>query len=793
VALAAVVTLVAVAVFWHAGVGLAAHWLVLVLAAAALGAATFAERRAPVPPFLGALGIAVAITAAQLVPVPALVTRVLSPGAFDLFETVLTPIGLYPAARPLALDVLATSRELGATAAMAAAAAAAVVLHGSRQAGRAVLGAVSIVGVAVVLLVLGAAAVGASPYLESRLVFVNPNHLAAFLALATWPALGLALRQHGRTRALWGIAFGVCGLGTFMTLSRAGIAAFFVAAGVFAALLVRRAAARRETPRPWRHLAVPAAVAAVLLLACWVAMDRVVAELGTVARAGSDARAMVWLGALEVIRLHPLVGIGRGGFESAFPRFRLDPEQYTYSHVENDWLQLPVDLGLPGALVIAGVLAWTWWSVARRRDLSRVEIGALAGLAALGAHATFDFPAAVPGVAIPGALVMGTIAGGRGPTLRSPAWRAVALGILVVGSVGLGVHAWGVGRASAEPSGADEIVEHARAAAALSPADFLPHAVAGARLAELGACAEAMPWLVRGMWLAPMIPEPHRHAARCLALARRADAARREYRLAFLLGDGTALEEGARFYPSTEEILSLAPETPAGLSAAAQLLAAAGRHADAAAAFARAYEEFRSGDDLAGACASLDAAGRTDEALQAAARLQELEPNRPRAYVLASAIRARTGDVEGALRELERGRERVPGSIEVVRPLAELLMSQGRHSQAILVLDASWQRTSSELVWARLTKVRALRAQRRLPEAIAEARAARDIDPRREETHVVLSDLLEEAGMYGAAVEALQGARAVSADPSRHAAKLEALRRAALARSTKLTGGAPSR
>jgi tetratricopeptide (TPR) repeat protein len=150
------------------------------------------------------------------------------------------------------------------------------------------------------------------------------------------------------------------------------------------------------------------------------------------------------------------------------------------------------------------------------------------------------------------------------------------------------------------------------------------------------------------------------------------------------------------------------------------------------------------------------------------------------------------GDVEGALRELERGRERVPGSIEVIRPLAELLMSRGRYSQAILVLDASWQRTSSELVWARLTKVRALRAQGRLPEAITEARAARDIDPRREECHVVLSDLLADAGMYGAAVEALHGAMTVSGDPSRHAARLQGLRQAAQARSEKLPSAGAS-
>jgi tetratricopeptide (TPR) repeat protein/O-antigen ligase len=789
-ALASVAALVAVAVFWRAGVGLAAQTAVLALAAAALAAATFADAapaggQAAVPPLLAGLGLAVAITALQLVPLPSALVRFLSPGAAELFDTVLAPLGLYPSARPLAVDVLATSRELGAVTAIAAAAAAAVVLGRSERSARMVVRIVGLAGAAAVLVVLGTAGLGAGPLLEPRLPFVNPNHLAAFLALATWPALGFALTRHAGARTLWIIAFALCGLGTFLTLSRAGIAAFFVGAGAFAALLARRTDSRDGAVRSWRHVAVPAAVGLVLVVASSVAMDRVLAELRTVAQAGSDARSTVWSGALEVIGRHPLSGLGRGGFETAFPRFRLDPERNTYSHVENDWLQLVVDLGIPGGLLVAAALLWTWWSAARRRDLSRVEIGALAGLAALGAHAAFDFPSAVPGVAIPAALVAGTLASAPSGVAPPKAWWAAAGVLLALGAVGLGLHASGLARAAPAPRGAPvgEVIERARAAAALSPADFLPHASAGAGLVEAGRCPEAMPWLVRAMWLAPMIAEPHRYAARCLALAAQGEAARREYRLAFLLGDAGALAEGAGFYPSTADLLALAPDTPVGLSAAGALLARLRRHADAAEVFTRAFEEFRDPDDLAGACASLERAGRPEEALRAAARLEELEPHRPRAYVLASGILERTGDVEGALRALERGRERVPGSTEVVRPLAELLMRQRRYSQAILVVDASWQRTLPELVWARLAKVRALRAQQRLPQAIAEARAARDLDPRSEEPHLLLSEVLADAGMYRAALEALQGAAASTRDPARHAQRVEALlRRAAEAK-----------
>jgi hypothetical protein len=87
----------------------------------------------------------------------------------------------------------------------------------------------------------------------------------------------------------------------------------------------------------------------------------------------------------------------------------------------------------------------------------------------------------------------------------------------------------------------------------------------------------------------------------------------------------------------------------------------------------------------------------------------------------------------------------------------------------------------------RLAKVAALRAQGRLPEAIREARSARDGDPRLEEPHVVLSGLLAEAGMYEASLDALRAASALSGQAAaRHAGRIEALRQEARARADKL-------
>lgn len=73
---------------------------------------------------------------------------------------------------------------------------------------------------------------------------------------------------------------------------------------------------------------------------------------------GSDGRIVLWAAALD--GLHP-VGNGVGSFYSLFPGHApgWDFLQSRPVHAHNDWLEIAYDLGIPGAMLVAAMLAGT--------------------------------------------------------------------------------------------------------------------------------------------------------------------------------------------------------------------------------------------------------------------------------------------------------------------------------------------------------------------------------------------------------------------------------------------------
>lgn len=751
------------------------------LAVAGLAALLSAgSRRGSTPLFLAGLAAVALATAAQLLPVPAALHQ-LAPGAASMFRTTLEPLGLYPAARPFSLDPPATGRELAKAAACLLAALAAARLAGSQRRKELLLAAVALAGVGVSVAGLFAAGAGMGPLLEPRLTFVNPNHLAAFLNLTSMVALGFGLRSRGRTRLLWLIGFALASSGVFLSLSRGGIAAFFVGVAVFALLHLRRERTDSAAPRPWRRAALLVAVATALAVVAYLALDPVLAEMRTVKGAASETKLALWPVALGMLRHFPLTGIGRGAFPAVFTSYQTETGAVTFTHVENEWIQAPVDLGLPVGLLLVAVIVWTWLSAARARDLSRPEMGALAGMAALGAHDVVDFSLELLGVAIPFAIVLGLVA--RPRPARNVAPVAVQIGTLVLlalGAAGMKLHLDHRGDAEVaaitRARSAEEAVALARSQARWHPADYLPQAAAGARLAVVGRCAEAMPWLGRAMLLNSGAPEPHRFAARCLAAGGKADLARREYRLAVLLGDEGALGEAAARYSSLEDLLAIAPDTPQGLHALARLLGA-NRPADAASVLRRAWEVY--GDlaalrDLASVTLAL---GKADEALDLARGYRDRMRTEPAGYAIAARALLAQGKEEEGQRELELGVAHVPGSTELLSILAERALAAQRFAEARRFVESMPASAPGEIASKRLFVARILWAQGRMTEAIQEARSAATSVPGDPGALATLATYCAGAGRLDEAIATLEGAAALpSARPGAYDAELARLR-----------------
>jgi hypothetical protein len=129
--------------------------------------------------------------------------------------------------------------------------------------------------------------------------------------------------------------------------------------------------------------------------------------------------------------------------------------------------------------------------------------------------------------------------------------------------------------------------------------------------------------------------------------------AKREYRLAFLYGDTRALNDAHAFYDRPGDLLEIAPDTPAGLLAAGNLLR--DRPEEAQEAWRRAWESFGEVRALALLATAKLATAHSDEALNLARLLQEANPRDAAGYVVAARALEAIGRGNEAFTELELG------------------------------------------------------------------------------------------------------------------------------------------
>jgi tetratricopeptide (TPR) repeat protein len=274
------------------------------------------------------------------------------------------------------------------------------------------------------------------------------------------------------------------------------------------------------------------------------------------------------------------------------------------------------------------------------------------------------------------------------------------------------------------------------------------------------------------------MPEAHRHSARCLAGVHQDEFARSEYRLAAMLGDPSALPEAVGRWNGAQDLRQLVPDTAEGVTRLATLLEALDRHAEAAAVLESAWNDLSDPDLLFQLGQVQSRLGDQDGALDAATALRDTSPDDARSWVLASLALARFGDDEGAIRELEEGRARLPRSADLTIALGAELIRQRKFAQGIQLLTRAEWRTPRDAARARDVVISALRAQGRLTEAIAEARVAHELDPRNAGAAIRLADLLAEAGSQDEAILVLSLAAGEVVDRAAVSARMAKLRAA---------------
>ncbi|WP_163990500.1 O-antigen ligase family protein [Pyxidicoccus caerfyrddinensis] len=713
--------------------GGAARWvlwpLVALSGAAAVLAAVGARRQGQslrFPLLAVPLAAGAVLCAVQLLPLPAAVLDVLSPEAAALRDFALAPMGL-DGARPVSLDPPATWRELAKHVAYLLCFLAAVQVCRARPSRERLLAVLAFTGAALVVVGLGHALLGVQslfgvlPWVDARPTLVtpfgNPNHLAGFLGLASTVALGLALTTRPRSRALpYALAAGAGGLGVVLTLSRGGIAFFVFGQALLAVLLLRR---RRETtgraPPVWaRSAAALLGLLAVLAVGAYTAADRLWAE----ARSADSVEELrhskvgLWPMMARTARAFPVLGMGRGAFEAAFPRYQSEPNPNTFTHPENAVLQGAVELGVPGLLLLA-VAAWGFARLLRRQGLDALELAALSGVAALALHDLFDFSLELPACAVAALVVLGAVArprergraGAAKPGCVKPSAWVLGTGVALTG---LALVALVPGRhhlsdAEAELAGlvtarAPESDVRARGLTLIDrhPSDYLLYRLVASAYAARGpeVAGEALAFINRALYLSPHDAVAHRVAARALLELGRRSQGFLEYRLAYEAGDLSVLQgEALRRVRSLEDLAALTPDAP---EVAVRLLDSLGNTpgrlgaALAYSGWAREHFEGRAGQAALWAREARLRLRKSElpAAEAACAEVERLEPEALDTHLLRAEVLRAQGRRDDALQTLERLLARFPGHVELSFTLASQQLDAGLTRRAKDTLQA---------------------------------------------------------------------------------------------------------
>lgn len=239
--------------------------------------------------------------------------------------------------------------------------------------------------------------------------FANRNHFALFLAVGCLLAPAWAFRDGRRAHWRGSVALALTLLFIVMILasgSRAGILVGVLALAL--ALLLSWHGIRRELRRAPRW-ALPALIAGILATVAGfvlisIASDRAVSiNRAMEIEVGADIRHRSLPTILSMIQEYFPFGSGYGTFDAAFRMHEpFDLLKLTYlNHAHNDFLEIALNGGVLGALLL--VAALFWWAVASFRAW-RPSAGPSRMLPRLGSAvlflvfvaSAFDYPARTP-------------------------------------------------------------------------------------------------------------------------------------------------------------------------------------------------------------------------------------------------------------------------------------------------------------------------------------------------------------------------------------------------------------
>ena len=231
--------------------------------------------------------------------------------------------------------------------------------------------------------------------------YVNHNHYAGLMEMLAAVPLAMSLKQEmsGGKRLLLIFAGLTMAATIFLSGSRGGSFAFVVEMALLAAAVTVTRSARAALALT---LVVALILAAGLLGFGGVpAVDR----LGTIPGvhgAASDIRYTILQDGLRMARQRPWLGWGAGTFPVVYPQFRSFFTNDFVNQAHNDYLQLLVETGAAGFLLLLAFLFLLFRRAVRHLRYMRINhasaasVGAAVGCAGILVHSVSDFNMHIP-------------------------------------------------------------------------------------------------------------------------------------------------------------------------------------------------------------------------------------------------------------------------------------------------------------------------------------------------------------------------------------------------------------
>lgn len=253
--------------------------------------------------------------------------------------------------------------------------------------------------------------------------FFNRDHFAGYMELFIALPVALIMTRYvrGEKTMVYGVAAMLMGVAAVFTLSRGGMISILAEMIFLAAMGFRYYRTRRADDASGKAGVAISAAAVVIILAAivtgvvWIGAEPVINRIATGDPNISDLskaqtfygiRGEIWEDTWTMIRRNPLIGVGLGAYETAYPIYALDSGMRgIVAEAHNDYLQVLADAGVIGAALALWFILTLFRAIARgvrspNPLMAATALGGGAGLFGLLLHSFFDFNLHLPSHAV---------------------------------------------------------------------------------------------------------------------------------------------------------------------------------------------------------------------------------------------------------------------------------------------------------------------------------------------------------------------------------------------------------